>query len=103
MKAAQAAAEEATRAAAEEAARQAEEQRRVAEEAAVRAQNLAAQRAQAEQARVGPTPEVLERIQKELAEVMALWHHVASLCKSSWYQRGKMIEAIICLELGLTQ
>ena len=95
MKAAQAAAEEATRAAAEEAARQAEEQRRLAEEAAVRAQNLAAQRAQAEQARVGPTPEVLERIQKELAEVMACLHRIVPICNISWYQRGEMIEEII--------
>ena len=94
MKAAQAAAEEATRAAAEEAARQAEEQRRVAEEAAVRAQNLAAQRAQAEQARVGPTPEVLERIQKELAEVTALLLHVVPLCRSAWYHGSKVIKEV---------
>lgn len=70
IKAAQAAAEEATRAAAEEAARQAAEQQRLAEEAAVRAQNLAAQRAiqASEQSQIGPTPEVLERLQRELAE-----------------------------------
>ena len=69
VKAAQAAAEAATQAAAEEAARQAAEQQRLAEEAAVRAQNVAAQKAQAEQARMGPSPEILARIQKELAEV----------------------------------
>lgn len=69
MRAAQAAAEEATRAAAEEAARQAAEQQRLADEAAIRAQNLAMQRASAEQAQMGPSPEVLARIQKELAEV----------------------------------
>lgn len=66
---AQAAAEAATQAAAEEAARQAAEQQRQADEAAVRAQNVAAQKAQAEQARMGPSPEILARIQKELAEV----------------------------------
>ena len=71
VRVAQAAAEAATQAAAEEAARQAAEQQRQADEAAVRAQNLAAQKAQAEQARLGPSPEILARIQKELAEVSA--------------------------------
>jgi len=69
VRVAQAAAEAATQAAAEEAARQAAEQQRQADEAAVRAQNVAAQKAQAEQARMGPSPEILARIQKELAEV----------------------------------
>ena len=70
VRAAQAAAEEATRAAAEESARQAAEQQRLADEAAVRAQNLAMQRANVQQAQMGPSPEVLARIQKELAEVL---------------------------------
>lgn len=69
VKTAQAAADEAAKAAAEESARQAAEQQRLADEAAIRAQNLAMQRANIEQAQMGPSPEVLARIQKELAEV----------------------------------
>ena len=86
MRAAKAAAEEATRAAAEESARQASEQQRLADEAAIRAQNLAMQRANIEQAQMGPSPEVLARIQKELAEV-----GFPDICSNHYLQFSRLL------------
>lgn len=93
VKTAQAAADEAAKAAAEESARQAAEQQRLADEAAIRAQNLAMQRANIEQAQMGPSPEVLARIQKELAEVHSL--HLGRICLKSFSLAQIRVEKIL--------